>query len=321
MTTKAREMEMAEGLKASPGCEQSNRARASAGSGTCRGAGAMTASCCTFEPGTGRVHRLGLATGALLLLALCSVAVPDTARAQVVLVQNFGENNGDHYDLRELLAQGFNTGSDAYRITSIQLVLAKTGGTRGMRVRLLEDGPGDEIFTFNSGTITNAFNRFSPPLGANRVLLPNTDYFIEAQQSGGSGADLTWIGTNSDDDSGTSGWSLENAGHIVKGSSWTVIDTGEPYKVRIYGERTYPATGAPTITGTRRVGTDADRANDRDRRHRWPERRELHLPVDPDRREDRDRHRLRLGHLHGSGRGLGQRDQGAGNLQRRRGQR
>ena len=279
MTTKAREMEMAEGLKASTGCEQSNRARASAGSGTCRGAGAMTASCCTFEPGTGRVHRLGLATGALLLLALCSVAVPDTARAQVVLVQNFGENNGDHYDLRELLAQGFNTGSDAYRITSIQLVLAKTGGTRGMRVRLLEDGPGDEIFTFNSGTITNAFNRFSPPLGANRVLLPNTDYFIEAQQSGGSGADLTWIGTNSDDDSGTSGWSLENAGHIVKGSSWTVIDTGEPYKVRIYGERTYPATGAPTITGTRRVGqtltaqttgiADTDGLNDVSYTYQW----------------------------------------------------
>ena len=284
MTTKAREMEMAEGLKVdtqpSTGCGQSNRARASAGSGICRGAGAMTASCCTFEPGTRRVHRLGLAMGALLLLALCSAAVPESARAQeVVLVQNFAEASADHYDLDHRYAQKFSTGSNAYKINAVQLVVGKTGGSRGMRVQLLEDGPGDAIFTFNSGTITNAFNRFGAPSGANRVLLPNTDYYIGAQQSGGTGNVLTWVGADGNDDTGQSGWSLANIGKIWEGGRWVNLNTSEALKVRIYGERTYPATGAPTITGTPERGhtltaqtsgiADSDGLNDVSYTYQW----------------------------------------------------
>ena len=80
-----------------------------------------------------------------------------------------------------------------------------------------------------------------------------------------------------------------------------------------------PATGAPTITGTARVGRDADGGHHRHHGRRRADQPQLHLPVDPGGQRHGCRHLGRdVEHLHPGRRRRGHDDQGEGELHRRR---
>ena len=212
-------------------------------------------------PGVASCARVSL--GALSLV-LGVVAVPEAVLAQtpVSLVHNSGEGTVFviSFAVRpfDRVVQKFTAGSDA-TITSVQVWIQKTGGTRGLTVKLMQGGgtyPGEEIFTFDSpDTIKNWSNIFTVPddAGEDAQLEEDTEYFIEMQQDGGSGNHLAWWAAGGDEDGLTDDWTVDEIVHARSNGQWYSFGDARAM-LRIWGFEPDAATGAPTISGTARTG-------------------------------------------------------------------
>ena len=197
-----------------------------------------------------------------LALVLAVLAVPEAVLAQtpVSLVTNTGGGTAGFVEFSTYprVVQKFTAGSDA-RITSVQVWISKTGGTRGLTVKLMQSGgtyPGEEIFTFDSpDTIKNWSNTFTVPddAGEDAQLEEDTEYFIEMQQDGGSGAHLAWWATGSDDEEGLTDWTIDDRVRGHSNGQWHSFGNVRA-RLRIWGFEPDAATGAPTISGTARTG-------------------------------------------------------------------
>ena len=211
-------------------------------------------------PGVASCARVSLGT---LALVLGVVAVPEAVLAQtsVSLVQNTGGSTVFviSFEVRpfDRVVQRFTAGSDA-TITSVQVWIQKTGGTRGLTVKLMQSGgtyPGEEIFTFDSpDTINNWSNIFTVPddAGEDAKLEEDTEYFIEMQQDGGSGNHLAWWATGGDED-GLTDWTIDDRVRGHSNGQWYSFGDARA-RLRIWGFEPDAATGAPTISGTARTG-------------------------------------------------------------------
>ena len=210
-------------------------------------------------PGVASCARVSLGALALVLAVL---AVPEAVLAQtpVTLVKNTDATNGFvEFSTYPRVVQKFTAGSSA-RITSIQVWIKKSGGTRGLTVKLMQSGgtyPGEEIFTFDSpDTIKNWLNTFTVPDDATEdaQLEEDTEYFIEMQQDGGSGAQLAWwAATGGDDEEGLTDWTVDDRVRGYTNGQWHSFGNIRA-RLRIWGFEPDAATGAPTISGTARTG-------------------------------------------------------------------
>ena len=202
--------------------------------------------------------------GAAACLALVGALVlPVTAEAQTanIYTSNLGEDT-DGYQLlasyTDGIAQGFHTGdrSAGYKLDNVQIRIRKdSDSTRNADVWLREKsssgGPGDVIFKFVDRDIRTGTNnvRFDAPGGAR--LNPDTDYFIQIDESaGGSGENLDVVLTDDHDQQEFSGWSIHNELWLGRSSGW---DEGTRFIAKI-SVRGFNADDEPYVTSITRVG-------------------------------------------------------------------
>ena len=178
------------------------------------------------------------------MTALAGLAVPRIALAQgVALIGNLDEGSNSGVELDRAHGQKFQTGSVAggYEIGSVQIPITKSAGTRGVTVDLRSDGlplTNNVIFTFDGpsaiSTGTNTYT-FTVPAGAEATLEPSKNYWVVAEQTGGSGENLRWPQTRSNDEAGLQGMSLDENHARQNSPTYWPIGIGFALKLRVNG--------------------------------------------------------------------------------------
>ena len=186
-----------------------------------------------------------------------------------VLISNTGQSsnsfNSPNVELNSG-AQQFTTGANpsGYDLDSVDIQFEEFGGvvvTASLYTSDDNDLPGTSVFNFtNPATITaNSVSNFAAPDGT--TLDASTDYFIVVSATPEPGfigtlqARAAVTASNSEDASPSPGWSINNEGHRLSGSTWSSHVTS--FKVAVRGaavaSTNTPATGVPAITGTAQV--------------------------------------------------------------------
>ena len=169
-------------------------------------------------------------------------------------------------------AQEFTTGinEDGYTVDSIgfTLILSDTA-TAGadLQVTLNEKNgsnqPGDALCTLTDPATftTGAVNEFEAP-GTCPTLTKETAYFVVIERvniSGSSTISTAKTESDAEDAGSTANWSIADAGFVGSTTTWgQTLLGGDAFQIVVKATRRYTdnniATGAPTITGTPRVG-------------------------------------------------------------------
>ena len=154
-------------------------------------------------------------------------------------------------------AQGFGTGrhNAGYLLTGVSVTIAVNSftGSETATFKIYDseaDGtPKDELYTLITPTLTaGATVFFAAPESAK--LQPETTYHVVFQGSGNSGHDLSLRLTDSDEQTGAAGWTIEDAYRFNESPT----QSGDSVKIDVYGVENNAATGAPVIAGAPRVG-------------------------------------------------------------------
>ena len=205
-----------------------------------------------------------------LLLAfgvLCAGPAEVQAQTEITLVQNLNQAGGP-FNVRPFAAQSFTTGGNdaGYGLASVTL---SVGGANtenrpnGFLVRIFPDRAGaipderaaaaDQVVTLTSPDSIQdvSLNTFTAP--ANTTLSARTTYHIVI--SGADGQDLPShslprTASSQEDSDMAAGWSLGSLKQKVP--PWSSLNSSS--YVRITGTIASSATGAPSISGTARVG-------------------------------------------------------------------
>lgn len=135
----------------------------------------------------------------------------------VNLVSNLTQttNSGFSINNNQWLRSSFTTGSGSYgyTINSVTLRLAKLTANPNLFVRLYNDSPGglgSQIISFINPSFTlNITSDYIFTLTTPQILASNTNYWLVAGISGGSGEYL-WGFTTSPDQTGLPVWSIGN---------------------------------------------------------------------------------------------------------------
>jgi hypothetical protein len=146
------------------------------------------------------------------LALLLSLSLGQQASA-TTLVSNLPSTSPMGYPVKfdEWLSSSFTTGSGSYgyTINSVTLRLAEMTANPNLFVRLYNDSPGglgSQITSFTNPSFTpNITNDYIFTLTTPQTLAPNTDYWLVAGISGGSGEYL-WAFTTSTGQTGSPGW-------------------------------------------------------------------------------------------------------------------
>ena len=175
------------------------------------------------------------------MTALAGLAVPQTALAQsIALIGNLGEDSDGSAALDRAHGQKFRTGAEAggYEIGLVQIPITKSEGAVAWTVDLRGDGTvlNNVIFTFDGpsaiSTGTNTYT-FTAPTGAEATLRPSKNYWVVARQTGGRGANLQWVSTESNGKAGLEGWTLDSNHARQEGSTYWPIQFGSALKLRV----------------------------------------------------------------------------------------
>jgi hypothetical protein len=148
------------------------------------------------------------------LALLLSLSLGQQASA-TTLVSNLPSTSPMGYPVKfdEWLSSSFTTGSGSYgyTINSVTLRLAEMTANPNLFVRLYNDSPGglgSQITSFTNPSFTpNITNDYIFTLTTPQTLAPNTDYWLVAGISDGSGEYL-WAFTTSTGQTGSPGWSI-----------------------------------------------------------------------------------------------------------------
>ena len=153
-------------------------------------------------------------------------------------------------------SQGFGTGSgDGYLLTGVSVAIAENNfsGSETATFKIYDSEsngtPKNEIYALTTPTLTagrTAF--FAAPSGA--MLDPNKSYHVVFQGTGNVGNDLRLEMTESDIQTGTTGWTIENVVRLNESLHTNDLSV----KIGIHGAANNAATGDPTISGDPRVG-------------------------------------------------------------------
>lgn len=135
----------------------------------------------------------------------------------VNLVSNLTQttNSGFSINNNQWLSSSFTTGGGiyGYTINSVILRLAATTANPNLFVRLYNDslgGLGSQIASFTNPSFTlNITNDYIFTITTPQILASNTNYWLVAGISGGSG-EYFWGFTTSPDQTGLPGWSVGN---------------------------------------------------------------------------------------------------------------
>ena len=180
------------------------------------------------------------------------------------LVTNLSNSDDGFWEAGVRVAQAFVTGdqSAGYKLDAVELRISKpSGSTRGLRVQLytatLSGIPDDRVFTFLErdippGDISNY--RFEAPAGTR--LDPNTTYFINFQQSGGSGGNLSAGTTNNLGQTGFANWSIADKRYWHNNFDWIRVQNN-PYRMTVLGEAVLPEL---SVVGDASASEDRDMA-------------------------------------------------------------
>ena len=154
-------------------------------------------------------------------------------------------------------SQGFGTGGNAggYLLTGVSVAIKQKlfSGSETATFKIYDSEtngtPRNELYTLTTPTLTAGSTAFfAAPSGA--TLDPNENYHVVFQGTGNVSIDLTLEITNSDTETGETGWTIENAYRFFEG----LIGLGDSVKLGIHGVANNAATGDPTISGASTVG-------------------------------------------------------------------
>ncbi len=226
------------------------------GVGTGRNDGALKRA----EPS--RLGRFLPRTAHSLAAALLGLALQAEAQT-VTLLSNRGVDNilwvtaNDSTTYAQQLHTGTNA-SGGYTLRSIVLEFSGLSIPRGtVTVTVREEKTGYEpsdnvLYTLtNPGTI-DFVSEFTAPVSAR--LDANTNYWVVLSTKGGrTGWRRVWL-RNRVDVVAAEGWQFLNAYKENTGTGWTTPNSNHALKIEVKGAINIPATGAPTISGTARVG-------------------------------------------------------------------
>ena len=209
-----------------------------------------------------RVLLLFLAAAALLLMLSDGIRVAES-QTSPVLVSNLAESTettaslgvGSSGGTRS--SQGFGTGGNegGYLLTGVT-VEVKTNlftGSQSATFKIYDSNTNgtarNELYTLTTPTLTAGSTAFfAAPSGAK--LDPNENYHVVFQGTAVIGIALELLITNSDTETGETGWTIENASR----SRGTLNSFGDSVKMSIHGVANNAATGDPTISGDATVG-------------------------------------------------------------------
>ena len=151
------------------------------------------------------------------------------------------------------VAQGFGTGSHDGNFlllgVGVHITRENFSGSETATFKIYDsdtDGtPGNELYALRTpGALTEGSTVFfTAPVGAK--LEPNTNYHVVFQGTGNSSLDLSLALTASDNQTGETGWTIEDAYRFNE----SLLRGGRSVKMSIYGVQNNPATGDPTIAG------------------------------------------------------------------------
>ena len=214
---------------------------------------------------------------ALLALALGGVLFatvqPAQAQTATVLVKNTMQTDAGSHGLslgaNFKRAQAFTTGANpaGYTLSSIgfsfdSITMTSTAGANlVMTLNADSSGnPGAVLCTLTdpatfSGSGVQTFD--APTTDPCETLAKETTYFAVVERvatNPTATASLDITASDNEDTGGADGWSIEDSSYVVVSTLW-VEDADFNYLVAVRGyANNNPATGAPTITGTLRVG-------------------------------------------------------------------
>ena len=184
-----------------------------------------------------------------------------TVAALPVLVSNLGQGTASGFTTvgnrsGTNVTQGFTTGTHpgGYRLTGVTVALRDsnfTGAeTATFKIYSSEANgtPRSELYELITPSLPAASDVFFPaPPGAK--LDPSETYFVVFQGSGDA-ADLSLRLTDSNSETGETGWTLEDAYRINESPAMR----GRSIRLSIHGVANSAATGNPTISGASFVG-------------------------------------------------------------------
>ena len=172
-------------------------------------------------------------------------------------------------------AQAFQTGTTTggYTLTSIGidfLSIADTA-TVGAELTVTLNGtttdsshnviPGSVLCTLDdpASFTTNAVNTFTAPTSGTlcpRLTRGRTYFVVLDRSSGTTTLSMDATDDNDEDSGGDTTWSIRDADHFFTSSAWAA-SSQTSLMIEVKGNTSsHPATGAPTITGTLRVGEE-----------------------------------------------------------------
>ncbi len=202
---------------------------------------------------------------------------PPDPSTPIVLVKNTGQSdNGADIFLASGFpkqAQSFMTGSNSggYHLTSIAVRFDNISDTSGAKSELTVtlnqvsgSNPGGALCTLVTPDLTSrAANTLAAPTdGTCPVLQSGTSYFVvlnrTAHTAGTIGLQLTT--SDNEDTGGADGWTIEDTTKEYSSttSSWSTTSNSRALMIEVkgYAGTNNDATGAPTISGTPRVGEE-----------------------------------------------------------------
>ena len=169
------------------------------------------------------------------------------------LASNIGEGATEEFLVE--VGTKFTTGANptGYTISSVDISLARTNASVNRTVEIRADGtdPTGTVIatlthpaTFNA----NAVNTFTAPV--NTVLNANTTYWLRFNANG----DFRPSATTSDDESGTTGWSIGNTSKYIPAVSWLSSTNAVAFAINGQANPPPPApTGLTATAGDGRV--------------------------------------------------------------------
>ena len=187
--------------------------------------------------------RQGLTVVLLSLLLLFVLAGEITAQT-TTLVSNTGETADGN--ITSTFGTQFTTGANStgYTISSVDIYITSAAPVVTIRADGT-DPTGTVIATLTAPTTitANAVNTFTAPV--NTVLAANTIYWLRVDATSTARVSLT----NSDNETGATGWSISNSGEIRAGSSW--VSNFASIRFAINGQANPLPPNAPTnLTAT-----------------------------------------------------------------------
>ena len=200
-----------------------------------------------------RPCRRALAAALAAAFSLLLAAGAAEAQTEIDLVSNLSESTAGAIDFESDIAQRFTTGANqtGYKLNRVDLRLR--GGTiasLSYSVSIREDSsgsPGNSVGTLTNPTLVSGDqNAQFTASGTGIDLDPSTRYWVlfDISASNTNGLART---TESDDEDGATGWSIENSARwrdFNTTGSWTTFD--EALKIRVRGYANAP-NNAPTV--------------------------------------------------------------------------